>query len=284
MTGNGLLSALDHIVLVCPDIEAATAAYETLLGRAPDWRASSGGAASVLFRVDNTALELMAPDGNEGAAPRLRELSASGAVLTSLAYRTDDIASTHRLLTRRGLSPDAIQPGNSTDLNRRGTRYWQRFRCSDEAMSGIKTFIIQPADKPKPIAADASCVHSLDHIVINTPSPERAAATYGARLGLDLRLDRTAEQWKTRFLFFRLGGLTLEIINRLDEDQDPDASDHVWGLTWTVADITAAHERLSDSGLEISKIRMGRKPGTEVFTVKSGTLGVPTLFIAHSRD
>ena len=279
-----MLDALDHIVLVCPDIEAGIAAYETLLGRAPDWRGSSGGAASALFRVDNTALELMAPDGDECAAPRLRELSASGAVLTSLAYRTDDIASAHHLLTRRGLSPDPIQPGESTDLISGETRHWKRFRCSDEAMAGVKTFIIQPDDEPKPIAADASSVHSLDHIVINTPNPERAAATYGARLGLDLRLDRTAEQWKTRFLFFRLGGLTLEIINRLENGTDPESNDHIWGLTWTVGDISAAHARLSDAGVETSKIRTGRKPGTDVFTVKSGTPGVSTLFIAHSQN
>lgn len=279
-----MIDALDHIVLVCPDIEAGIAAYETLLGRAPDWRASSGGAASALFRVDNTALELMAPDGDEGAAPRLKELSASGAALTSLAYRTYDIASAHHLLTRRGLSPDPIQRGESTDLISGETRHWKRFRCSDEAMSGVKTFIIEPEDDPKGAEVETSCVHSLDHIVINTPNPERAAATYGARLGLDLRLDRTAEQWNTRFLFFRLGGLTLEIIHRLNNDTDPESNDHIWGLTWTVGDISAAHARLSSAGMEISKVRTGRKPGTDVFTVKSGTLGVPTLFIAHSQN
>lgn len=279
-----MIDALDHIVLVCPDIEAGTASYETLLGRAPDWRASSGGAASALFRVDNTALELMAPDGDEGAAPRLKELSANGAVLTSLAYRTADISSAHHLLTRRGLSPDTVQPGESTDQASGHTRHWQRFRCSDDAMSGIKTFVIQPNESPEHIETDGSCIHSLDHVVINTPNPERAAATYGARLGLDLRLDRTAEQWNTRFLFFRLGGLTLEIIHRLDDETDPESNDRIWGLTWTTANIADAHARLSASGVETSKIRTGRKPGTDVFTVKSGTLGVPTLFIAHSQN
>ncbi|MCZ4297050.1 VOC family protein [Henriciella marina] len=284
MPGAGLLTAIDHLVLLCGDIEVGTNAYSALLGREPDWRAASGGAATSLFRVDNTAIELMAPDGDAGAAPRLRELISGGASLTSLAFRTDDITEAHRLFTRRGLQPDAVQPGESTHLDTDARRHWQRFRCSDEAMAGIKTFVIQPEFDSLAAKVDESCVHCMDHVVINTPNPDRAAANYGARLGLDLRLDRTAEQWKTRFLFFRTGGLTLEIINGLDGASDPAANDHIWGLTWTVRDIEAAHARLARSGIETSDVRKGRKPRTQVFTVKDRTLRVPTLFIAHSRD
>ncbi|WP_233350443.1 VOC family protein [Henriciella barbarensis] len=284
MTGAGPLTAIDHLVLLCGDIEAGTDAYSKLLGRAPNWRAASGGAATSLFRVENTAIELMAPDGDTDAAPRIRELVDRGAALTSLAFRTKDIAQTHRLFSRRGLHPDAIQPGKSTHLETGEPRSWKRFRCSDDAMAGIKTFIIEPDAKDAVSDVDQACVHALDHVVINTPNPDRAAATYGARLGLDLRLDRTAEQWKTRFLFFKTGGLTLEIINRLDQEADPVADDQIWGLTWAVRDIQAAHDRLAKAGIETSNIRNGRKPGTQVFTVKGKTLGVPTLFIAHSRD
>lgn len=278
------IDALDHFVLVCPDMDAGIAAYTALLGREPDWRASSGGAASALFQVDNTALELMAPDGEAGAAPRLRDLTADGANLTSLAFRVPNIDAAHHQLGRRGLEPDAVQPGESTDLVTGQTRRWQRFRCNDAAMAGIKTFVLQPEARLPVRPADHTSVHSLDHIVINTPNPDRAAANYGARLGLDLRLDRTAPEWKTRFLFFRLGGLTLEVINRLDESADLESNDLIWGLTWTVHDIDGARARLSGAGLDCSEVRTGRKPGTRVFTVKSGTLGVPTLFITHDRQ
>lgn len=279
-----MIDALDHFVLLCPDIAAGTKAYETLLGRAPDWRASAGGAATVLFRVENTALELMAPHGDDGAAPRLRELTADGPALTSLAFRAANIDTAHHNLARRGLAPDSIRPGESTDLLSGKTRRWQRFRCRDDAMAGIKTFILQLEGGFSPVPVDKTSVHTLDHIVINTPNPDRAAANYGARLGLDLRLDRTAPEWKTRFLFFRLGGLTLEIINRLDDESDPQSSDRIWGVTWSVHDIEGARARLTGKGLNCSDIRTGRKPGTRVFTVKSGTLGVPTLFITHDRD
>ncbi len=59
-------------------------------------------------------------------------------------------------------------------------------------------------------AAIAS-VSGLDHIVVHTTNPERAVALYGGRLGLDLRLDRSNEQWGARQLFFRCGGAVVEV-------------------------------------------------------------------------
>lgn len=278
-----MIDALDHIVLVCPEIEAGAAVYSSLLGREPSWRAKADGAATALLSVQNTALELMAPDGTGPVADRLREIIAErGPGLTSLAFRTGDIAETHHKLARRGLIPGDITDGESTNLGDSSVRRWKRFRCSDDAMAGIKTFILQPESAPKVAEPASGAVQSLDHIVINTPNPDRALGLYGAKLGLDLRLDRTAEQWKTRFLFFRTGGLTFEVIHRLGEAHDPAGPDTIWGLTWAVDDLAAAHARLSETGLDLSDIRTGRKPGSSVFTVRNGTLGVPTLFISHS--
>jgi len=278
-----LITGLDHFLLVCPEIEAGVATYSSLLGRQPDWRARADGAATALFTVQTTALELMAPDGDGAVADRLREIIAEkGPGLTSLAFRTGDITAAHHKLTRRGLMPGDITDGESSNQGDGAVRRWKRFRCSDDQTAGTKIFVLEPESPSKPGVAGPDAVSALDHIVINSPNPDRALALYGAKLGLDLKLDRTAEQWKTRFLFFRTGGLTLEIIHRLDETHDPDTPDSLWGLTWAVDDLTAAHARLNQAGLSISEIRPGRKPGSSVFTVRDGTLGVPTLFISHS--
>ncbi len=278
-----MITGLDHFVLVCPDIASATAAYEALLGRPADWRASADGAATALFRLENTSLELMAPDGEGQVANRLRDIiSNEGPGLKSLAFGTADIAATHHKLTRRGLMPSEISEGASTNASDGRTRHWSRFRCADAETAGVKTFVISPQAGLPVAKAPAGSVVSLDHIVINTPNPDRALALYGARLGLDLALDRTREEWKTRFLFFRTGGLTFEVIHRLGEDHDASGADSIWGLTWLVDDLPAAHARLADAGFDVSDLRTGRKPGSTVFTVRDGTLGVPTLFIAHS--
>ncbi len=281
-----LLSALDHAVLLCPDIDTGTEALETLFGRAADWCAvdEAGGTASALFRFANTALELLAPHGTGPRASDLAERVCAGeAGLASLVFAAPDIGAAHHRLARRGLDPDAVTDGASTDLKTGATRRWKRFRCSGDHTAGARVFVIQPEDTLAPAPPSApGAVDALDHLVIETPAPGRALALYGARLGLDLALDRTAPEWKTRFLFFRVGGLTLEIVQHLDQPTDPAAPDRLWGLTWRTGDLDAAHARLSAAGLDLSAIRTGRKPGTRVFTVRSGTLSVPTLFLEQA--
>lgn len=277
-----MITALDHFVLVCPDLDAAIADYQRLLGLDPAWRAAEDGVGTAVFALGNTALELMGPAGAGETADKLREMTKDGAKLTSLVYRSEDIGGDHHIMTRRGLAPSAVSETISTDLNTGATRGWNRFRIPDEKMAGVKTFVLQPDTALTGEPAAAGAATTLDHLVINTPNPERAVATYGARLGLRFALDRTAEQWKTRFLFFRLGGLTLEVIHRLGEDHDASAKDSIWGLTWETDDLAAAHARITAAGLDVSEIRTGRKPGSEVFTVRNGTQDVPTLFIAHT--
>jgi catechol 2,3-dioxygenase-like lactoylglutathione lyase family enzyme len=146
----------------------------------------------------------------------------------------------------------------------------------------VNTFLIEqkPGDAPWPRSAMGapSGVAALDHVVVRTPAPDRALANYGAKLGLDLRLDRTAPEWNTRLMFFRCGDLIVEVAHDLKAGVS-DAPDSVWGFTWRTADIEAAHARLAGAGFNISEVRKGRRDGTRVFTVRDGTCGVPTLFI-----
>ncbi|MEM7768148.1 MAG: VOC family protein [Pseudomonadota bacterium] len=286
-----MITGLDHFVLICPDIEAGVAAYETIMGRAADWRSvnDDDGTETALFRVGNTALELMAPAGGRPGrdgpvGKRLRDiLDSTGPGLASIAFATADIDQTHRALGRRGLAPSDITAGSSADTPTGQAMNWRRFRCDDQATAGIRTFVIADRSVGLPTQAPApGDVANLDHIVINTPNPDRAAALYGARLGLRLALDRTAPEWNTRFLFFRTGGLTFEVVSRLDDTTAPTGEDTFYGLTWATDDIGAAHERLARAGLNVSEVRTGRKPGSEVFTLRDGHLGVPTLFIAHA--
>ena len=120
-----------------------------------------------------------------------------------------------------------------------------------------------------------------DRVEINTAAPDRALAFYGAKLGLRLAMDRTNPDWGVRLIFFRTGSLTIEIAQRLSDPEDTAKPDRFWGLTWAVADIEAARRRLTGAGFDVSEIRKGRKPGSHVFTVRNGTMNVPTLFIAH---
>jgi catechol 2,3-dioxygenase-like lactoylglutathione lyase family enzyme len=279
-----MITGLDHAVVLVRDIEAGVAGYQTLLGRAPAWRANSNGAASAIFAFDNTSLELMAPSGEGEAADRVRAaLDKQGEGLVSLAFAVDDIAKAHHRLTRLGLAPEAISEGASTDLASGRTLTWKRTRASAEATHGIRLFFLQRNEKlPRSMETASAAVSMLDHLVIATPDPERTAALYGARLGLDMKLDRTIAAIGTRFLFFRTGGLVFEIIHRI-KDGRSDGPDKIYGVSWRVADVQATRTRLQEAGLEVSEVREGRKPGTRVFTVRTGTFGVPTIVIQQSQ-
>jgi hypothetical protein len=84
-------------------------------------------------------------------------------------------------------------------------------------------------------------------------------------------------------MFFRCGDLVVEVVHR--PGKDPDAnSDRLWGLSWRVADADATRARLAAAGVDVSEVRTGRKPGTRVVTVRSGTSGIPTLLVERTAN
>ena len=278
-----MITGLDHVVVAVHDLEAAVGAYRTLLGRAPSWRAEAqgGGAEITAFRLANMSVELIAPSGDGLTGARLRDvLAMHGEGLASIAFAVDDIDSARRRLTRVGLDPEPISVGESVDRLTGARRRWHRPRASTTATFGVRIFLVQQG-APSPPAGPVSgpgAVTGLDHVVIRTGEPERAAALYGARLGLDLRLDRANPQWGTRLMFFRCGDLIVEITHDLAGGVSS-GPDRLWGLSWRVSDADAVQERLQAMGVNVSSVRPGRKPGTRVFTVRDKTCGVPTLML-----
>jgi len=281
-----MITGLDHVVIAVRDLDAGAAAYQTLLGCAVSWRAEAhgGGAEIAAFGLENVSVELIAPVGDGPTAERLRALlDGQGEGLASLAFAVDDIEWAHRRLDRLGLAPEPISDGESVDHVSGTRRRWRRTRASTAATHGVRVFLIEPAPPPPAarIAGDRSAVMGLDHVVIRTPDPERAAALYGARLALDMRLDRSSADWGARLMFFRCGDLIVEIAHDLRAGVSS-APDRLWGLSWRVPDAGAAEARLRAAGVDVSDVRPGRKPGTRVFTVRDQTCGVPTLMLEPS--
>jgi catechol 2,3-dioxygenase-like lactoylglutathione lyase family enzyme len=281
-----MIHALDHVVIAVRELEAGIEAYRRLLGRGPVWRAEAagGGAETALFQLANVAAELIAPAGDGPGAERLRAvLDAQGEGLASLAFAVDDIERAHRRLARLGLTPEPIVLVESGDRMTGARRRWRRTRAATAGTHGVRVFLIEREAPPvPPPAAAPGGVTGLDHVVIRTPDPERAAALYGARLGLDLRLDRSNPDWGARLMFFRCGDLIVELAHDLRAGVSP-GPDRLWGLSWRTDDATAALTRLRAAGLDVSEARPGRKPGTQVFTVRDGTCGVPTLMLQPPR-
>jgi catechol 2,3-dioxygenase-like lactoylglutathione lyase family enzyme len=274
-----VITGLDHIVLLARDIVPAVSAYETLLAQEVAWRTNGDGVETAIFTLANMSLEIMAPSGDGATADRVRaRLDAQGEGLASICFRVEGIDKFQRRLKRLGLAPEDVAQSGSSNAIDGATLTWKRTRTAVEATHGTRLFFLEIAgERPGSQATAGAPIVGLDHVVVATNEPERAAALYGARLGLDMTLDLSRPDWDTRLMFFRCGDLVVEVAHRLNEtDGGPDK---LWGLSWRAADIDAAQARLASSGLDVSEIRTGRRPGTRVFTIRTGALGVPTLVI-----
>ena len=236
-----MITGLDRIVVAANDVAAATQAYSALLGQPTSAR----------FQLDNVALEVMPTCGEpEG--------------LRTVVFAVQAIDATREGLERRGIvsaAPDAA-----------GLAYLEP-ACT----GGVGMALCQAASTGASAPSD-DAVAGLDHVVIRTRNADRAVAIYGARLGLDFRLDRSNPQWAARLLFFRCGQSIVEISAPLGA-VDPQTPDRIEGLAWRVADPRAAQVRLAGLGFDVSAVRKGRKPGTAVFTLRSGVVGAPSLLI-----
>jgi catechol 2,3-dioxygenase-like lactoylglutathione lyase family enzyme len=277
-----VISGLDHVVVLINDIAAGVEAYELLLGRIPSWRSESDGSKAVLFTLDNMSLELLAPMGDSPTADRIRDaIKNSGEGLASICFRVDDIAKMHRRLDRVALEPEPVEEVESRDLGSGVTSRWKRTRASTGLTRGVRMFFLELAqERPASAATSATPILGLDHVVVSTGDPERAAALYGARLGLDMALDRSHPDWG-QLMFFRCGDLIVEVVKRPDAGADQ-THDKLWGLSWRVADIDATRARLLAAGIDVSEVRAGRKPGTRVMSVRDGTCGVQTLLLERT--
>ena len=281
-----MLTTLDHVIVAVRDRTAATRTYAKLLGRRPSWIGEHAGAGSVnaLFRLENTYLELLAPDGAGPVGDALRGwLERNGEGPVGLAFGTDDAEACARLFAERGLEPEAVAKGLGRDLDSGAFREWLRVPLPQARTRGVLLFAIQHTSPLELLApaglasAPEAAISGLDHAVIRTPDPEAAIALYGEQLGLRLALDRTFEAWGMRLVFFRVGGVTVELASALAEGGD--GPDRFWGLSWRVRDADAVRARLVAEGFDVSEVREGRKAGTRVLTVRGPTHGVATLLL-----
>lgn len=279
---TSLITGLDHVTVLVRDLARATADATALLGREASWRTSADGAATAVFTLANTSFELLSADGAGAQGERVRAaLDERGEGMASACFRVADIDRAVRRLARLNLAPEAVTETTSIDAATGRSLRWRRSRIPPASAHGVRLFFLERQDeRPLSATTDPAAVTGLDHIVVSIRDAERAAALYGARLGLDMRLDLARADWGVRLMFFRCGDLIVELAQRVGEGgRATPGDDSFMGLSWRVADADATRARLAGAGFNVSDVRTGRKPGTKVFTVRDRTSSVATLMI-----
>lgn len=282
-----MLTCLDHVTIVVRDVEAATQSYQRLLGAPPLWRGTHPEARTeaALFALENSLIELSGPAADAPSADETEGLRAlletRGEGLTTVSFGTADAASASKLLRERGVRTTPPEDGEAVGQDGQPRRY-RLVELSPRATRGLAVSLVErPASLfvDRKVAKAASALYALDHVVVRSADLTAAIALYGTALGLRLALDSRFAG--TRMLFFRVGGVTLEIV----EDLALTGGDELHGVAYRTTDLAAAHERLSSAGLSVGEPRAGHKPGTEVFVVRDQTHGVPTLVLRDpTRD
>jgi catechol 2,3-dioxygenase-like lactoylglutathione lyase family enzyme len=212
----------------------------------------------------------------------------------ALAFGTDDAEACRVGFESRGLEPGPAERSLGRDVESGGYREWVRVELPSAKTRGVALSAIEhlsPVDMlpvSPPLADEESAVSGLDHAVVRSADPEATKALYGEGLGLRCALDREFPKWGARLIFFRVGGVTVEVAASLGEEPEaepgtgPDSRrDDLWGLSWQVHDADLARARLVRYGFDVSEVRPGRKQGTRVLTVRDA--GIPTLFVEPAK-
>ena len=280
-----MFNALDHLIVAVKDLDKAEENYSKIFGLCPVWKGehSAFGTSNCLFNFHNTYFELLAATGNGPGADLVNDyLEKSAEGLMGAVFGTGDINAVASALREKGFTLPGPSDGESSNSKDLKTRKWESLFLPPELTRGLFSFVIQhtQGELACPKTYKSSSIRKLDHLVIKTNDADGFIAIYRDLFKIRLALDKVVERWKTRMLFFRLNKTTIEVV---EEKNDQQANDRLWGLTWDVENIQQAHTRLLSEGIDVTPIKKGIKENTLVATIKSHTHNVPTLLIEHLK-
>ena len=96
-----MLTALDRIIIATGDLPRAQREMIHVLGRSPSWVGGYPGdqTESVLWKLDNLCIELLAPVGDTAVCQQLRErIDSDGGGVYAMVLACEDIAGTTQKL------------------------------------------------------------------------------------------------------------------------------------------------------------------------------------------
>ena len=196
--------------------------------------------------------------------------------IQALSIISDDIFGDHKKFKQMNLNISDIEEIDFNFRNRKNVKS-RLFSLKKTNSSDLNLLIF---DKDTSLSNKGNyeddTISKFNQIIIYTPDVEYLRNLFTEKLGIRLALDKIFNfgEKDIRMMFFRIGGVTLEVI------ENPDSKSLSYGgVGWHSENIYKCHKRLIDSNFELSEIRKGRKPGTVVATIRNAPLKMPTIII-----
>ena len=196
--------------------------------------------------------------------------------IQALSIISDDIFGDHKKFKQMNLNKSDIEEIDFNFRNRKNVKS-RLFSLKKTNSSDLNLLIF---DKDTSLSNKGNyeddTISKFNQIIIYTPDVEYLRNLFTEKLGIRLALDKIFNfgEKDIRMMFFRIGGVTLEVI------ENPDSKSLSYGgVGWHSENISKCHKRLIDSNFELSEIRKGRKPGTVVATIRNAPLKMPTIII-----
>lgn len=142
------------------------------------------------------------------------------------------------------------------------------------SIDGLATESVETG--PPVLASHPLGAFQLDHVVVSTDSLERTCGAIADATGAPLK--RVRELGTMRQGFHRLGGLVVEVVERVGQPEGPAS---FWGLVLTVDDIGVALDHLGDL---VGDAKDAVQPGRRIATVRDEAgLGLPVALMSPNR-
>ena len=197
--------------------------------------------------------------------------------IIAISFVSDDIDEDYKRFQERGLDVSEIKTSNSIDREGREPEL-VFFSIIKRDSFDLNILIFKDNDEciNKNKQYNESDISKFNQVVVFSPKVKQIKELLTDKLGIRLALDKVFDfgEGEVRMLFFRIGGVTIEVV-----ENKKTSSTSFGGIGWHSDNLRSCHERLLKSNFKLSEVRKGRKPDTLVSTIKNAPVDIPTIII-----
>ena len=272
-----MLIRVQNIFLATKNIEETSQKFSIFFRRKPNFIGQSRklGIDIISFGLNKTNICLISPKNSGIWSEKLNNfLKNKGEGIFGINFFSNDFNNDYNNFVKNHLKvsgkiESSFEGNNDIEIK------FSFFNILDKTIESLNILVSSKIDFQDNKSSLKNNVSKVNQLVIQTKDPDTIKEIFEGKLSIRLALDKTFKKWAGRMLFFRLGGVTLEVI----EGKDIKQNSEYFGIGWHADNYNKCYDDLINDGFRLSEIRAGRKEGTLVSTLKEPILNIPTILI-----